>query len=341
MAFSLQSEFIISLVLILNTWAWHVTSVRSLHETNIGKQHEQWMAQYGRTYKDLEEKEKRQAIFKKNLWFIEEFNASGNRTFKLGINQFSDLTDEEFVQRHMGYLASKQPKSLRNASLSQRYPTGDVPESIDWVEKGAVNPVMDQGQCGSYWAFSAIAAVEGITQITSGELLDLSEQQLIDCDTQNYGCEGGLPSKAFQYIIENEGIASEDTYQHQELDGTCSSMGEAQQVVQISSFNDVEPDEDELQKAVARQPVSVGISASGQEFRSYSGGVVFNGECGEELNHAVVAVGYGTSEEGKFWKIWNTWGEDWGENGYMRIQRGGENSRGLCGLASRASYPIA
>ncbi|KAK3431584.1 zingipain-2 [Eucalyptus grandis] len=340
MAFSLKSEFIVALALILNAWAWHATSVRTLHESNIAEQHEQWMAKYGRTYKDQGEKEKRRAIFKKHLQFIEDFNASGNRTFKLGINQFSDLTDDEFIQSHTGYLASKQVKSRRNASLSQQYPSGDVPESIDWVEKGAANPIKDQGQCGSCWAFSAVAAVEGITQIKSGKLPVLSEQQLIDCDTKNNGCEGGLPDDAFQYIIQNQGITSEDTYTYQERDGTCDSTKEAQQVAQITDFADVQPGEDKLLKVVAQQPVSVGIAASGQEFRHYSGGV-FNGDCGEQLDHAVVVVGYGTSEEGKFWKIRNSWGESWGEDGYMRIQRGGESSYGLCGLASQASYPIA
>ncbi|KAF8029599.1 hypothetical protein BT93_E2120 [Corymbia citriodora subsp. variegata] len=308
MAFSLKSVFIISLVVILNTWAWHAMSVRTLHESNIAEQHEQWMAQYGRTYKHPEEKEKRRAIFKKNLRFIEEFNASGNRTFKctfgnrtfkLGINQFSDLTDDEFVRRHTGYL------------------------SIDWVEKGAVNPIKEQGQCGSCWAFSAVAVVEGITHIKRGKLPVLSEQQLIDCE--NDDCEGGLTNKAFQYIIQNEGIASEDTYPYQEMDGTCDSTEAAQQAAKIKSFADLQPGEDELLKAVAQQPV----------------GGLFNGDCGEELDHAVVMVGYGTSEDGKFWKIRNSWGKTWGENGYMRIQRGGESSQGLCGLASQASYPIA
>ncbi|KAK3431577.1 zingipain-2 isoform X1 [Eucalyptus grandis] len=340
MAFSLKSEFIVALALILNAWAWHATSVRTLHESNIAEQHEQWMAKYGRTYKDQEEKEKRRAIFKKHLQFIEDFNASGNRTFKLGINQFSDLTDDEFIQSHTGYLASKQVKSRRNASLSQQYPSGDVPESIDWVEKGAANPIKDQGQCGSCWAFSAVAAVEGITQIKSGKLPVLSEQQLIDCDTENNGCEGGLTVDAFRYIIQNQGITSEDTYTYQEMDGICDSTKEAQQVAQITDFAEVQPGEDELLKAVAQQPVSVRIAGSGQEFRHYVGGV-FNGDCGEKLNHAVVVVGYGTSEEGKFWKIRNSWGESWGEDGYMRIQRGGESSYGLCGLASHASYPIA
>ncbi|KAK3425257.1 hypothetical protein EUGRSUZ_F02043 [Eucalyptus grandis] len=340
MAFSLKSGYIVAFVLILNTWAWHAASVRTLHESNIAEQHEQWMAQYGRTYKDQEEKEKRRAIFKKNLQFIEDFNASGNRTFKLGINQFSDLTDEEFARSHTGYLPPKHSKSHRNASLRQQYSAGDVPESIDWVEKGAVNPIKDQGQCASCWAFSAVAAVEGITQIKSGELPVLSEQQLIDCDTENNGCEGGLPDNAFQYIIQNQGITSEDAYTYREMDGTCDSTKEAQHAARITDFADVQPGEDELLKAVAQQPVSVGIAGNGLEFRSYGGGV-FDGDCGETLDHAVVVVGYGTSEEGKFWKIRNSWGETWGEEGYMRIQRGGESSNGLCGLASQASYPNA
>ncbi|XP_030519581.2 zingipain-2-like [Rhodamnia argentea] len=341
MAFPLKSEFIISLALILSTWAWHVMSVRTLHGSTVAEQHEQWMTQYGRTYKNPEEKERRREIFERNLQFIKDFTASGNRTFKVGINQFSDLTNDEFVRSHTGYLASKQPKSTRTGSLSHQYPTGDVPDSIDWVEKGAVNQIKDQGQCGSCWAFSAVAAVEGITQIKSGNLPVLSEQQLIDCDTEASGCEGGLPDNAFNYIIHNRGIASEDTYPYQGTDGTCDSSKAAQQAAQIKEFNDVQPGEEELLKAVAQQPVSVGIAAGGQEFQSYTGGV-FNGDCGEELDHAVVVVGYGTSEDGtKFWKIRNSWGQTWGEEGYMRIQRGVDSSKGMCGLASQASYPVA
>ncbi|KAL3739732.1 hypothetical protein ACJRO7_021063 [Eucalyptus globulus] len=308
MAFTLKSDLIISLVLILGAWAWHAMSVRPLHDPTIAEQHEQWMANYGRTYNDLQEKAKRQAIFAKNLQFIQDFNKSGNRTFQLGLNQFSDLTNEEFVRSHTGYLAPKQSKP-KITSFSHQNLTGDVPDNIDWVEKGAVNAIKDQGKCGSCWAFSVVAAVEGIVGITNGTPPVLSEQQLIDCDTTNYGCSGGYPDNALR---------------------NC-----------IKGFTDVPSGEDELMKAVAQQPVSVIISSGCQEFQSYSGGV-FNSECGQQLDHAVVVVGYGTSEEGTdFWKIRNSWGERWGERGYMRIQRGRGSSEGICRVASKASYPTA
>ncbi|KAK3431051.1 hypothetical protein EUGRSUZ_E02908 [Eucalyptus grandis] len=341
MAFTLKSDLIISLVLILGAWAWHATSVRPLHDPTIAEQHEQWMANYSRTYNDLQEKAKRQAIFAKNLQFIEDFNKSGNRTFQLGLNQFSDLTNEEFVRSHTGYLAPKQSKPANITSFSHQKLTGDVPDNIDWVEKGVVNAIKYQGKCGSCWAFSVVAAVEGIVGITKGTLPVLSEQQLIDCDTTNYGCRGGYPDNSFDYIVQNQGIASEDSYPYEGVAGTCDATKAAEHAAQIEGFTDVPSGEDELMKAVAQQPVSVIISAGCQEFQSYSGGV-FNSECGQQLDHAVVVVGYGTSEEGTdFWKIRNSWGEQWGERGYMRIQRGRGSSEGICRVASKASYPTA
>ncbi|KAF8029601.1 hypothetical protein BT93_E2122 [Corymbia citriodora subsp. variegata] len=341
MAFTLKSELIISLALILGAWAWHATSVRTLTDPTNADQHEQWMAQYGRTYNDPQEKAKRQAIFAKNLQFIEDFNKSGNRTFKLGLNQFSDLTNEEFVQSHTGYLAPKQSEPTKTMPFSHQDPTGDVPDNIDWVEKGVVNQIKYQGQCGSCWAFSAVAAVEGIVGITSGTVPVLSEQQLVDCDTTSYGCRGGYPDNSFKYIIQNGGIASEDSYPYEGVAGTCNAEKAEEHAAQISNFMDVPPGEDELMKAVAHQPVSVIISSGCQEFQNYHEGV-FNADCGQQLDHAVVVVGYGTSEDGTdFWKIRNSWGETWGEGGYIRIQRGRGSSEGICRVASTASYPSA
>ncbi|XP_039169668.1 ervatamin-B-like [Eucalyptus grandis] len=335
MAFMLKSELIICLALILGAWAWH----KMLHNPTIAEQHEQWMANYGRTYNDPQEKAMRQAIFTKNLQFIEDFNKSGNRTFKLGLNQFSDLTNEEFVRSHTGCLAPRRPEPAITTSVSHQKLTGDVPDHIDWVEKGVVNAIKYQGHCGSCWAFSVVAAVEGIVGITNGTLPVLSEQQLVDCVTTNFGCGGGYLEYAFEYIIQNQGIASEDSYPYEAEQGTCDATKAEEHAAQIKGFTHVPSGEDELTKAVAQQPVSVIIPSSGQEFQYYSGGV-FNGECGPTLDHAVVVVGYGTSEEGTdFWKIRNSWGETWGERGYMRIQRGSGSSEGICKVASAASYP--
>ncbi|KAK3431053.1 hypothetical protein EUGRSUZ_E02906 [Eucalyptus grandis] len=328
MAFTLKSELIISLVLILGAWAWHAMSVRPLHDPTVAEQHEQWMANYGRTYNDLQEKAKRQRFLQRTCSSLKISTSPGNRTFQLGLNQFSDLTNEEFQ--------SKPATSFSHQNL-----TGDVPDNIDWVKKGVVNAIKDQGNCGSCWAFSVVAAVEGIVGITNGTPPVLSEQQLIDCDTTNYGCSGGYPDNAFKYIVQNQGIASEDSYPYEGVDGTCDATKAAEHAAQIKGFTDVPSGEDELMKAVAQQPVSVIISSGCQEFQSYSGGV-FNSECGQQLDHAVVVVGYGTSEEGTdFWKIRNSWGEQWGERGYMRIQRGRGSSEGICRVASKASYPTA
>ncbi|OAP02131.1 hypothetical protein AXX17_AT3G43490 [Arabidopsis thaliana] len=179
-----------------------------------------------------------------------------------------------------------------------------------------------------------------MTKIANGELVSLSEQQLLDCSTENNGCDGGIMWKAFDYIKENQGITTEDNYPYQGAQQTCESNHLA--AATISGYETVpQNDEEALLKAVSQQPVSVAIEGSGYEFIHYSGGI-FNGECGTQLTHAVTIVGYGVSEEGiKYWLLKNSWGESWGENGYMRIMRDVDSPQGMCGLASLAYYPVA
>jgi len=295
---------------------------------------------------DSDEHAKRFEIFKENVEYIDSVNKKDG-LYKLKLNKFADMSNEEFKSMHMKTKMEKH-QSLRGdrgvKSGSFMYQKSKrLPVSVDWRKKGAVTPVKNQGQCGSCWAFSTVAAVEGINYITTGELVSLSEQQLVDCSKENSGCNGGLMDYAFQYIIDNGGMVAEDEYPYTAVDGECTTtqmeLGAAAAI--IDGFEDVPAnDEGALKKAVAHQPVSVAIEASSQDFQFYAEGV-FTGECGTELDHGVVVVGYGKSPEGiNHWIVRNSWGPDWGEEGYIKMQRGIEAPEGLCGIAMQASYPI-
>ncbi|XP_068325383.1 senescence-specific cysteine protease SAG12-like [Pyrus communis] len=342
MAFE-RNLLIITILVTLGTLASEATS-RTLYQASIAEKHEQWMKKHGRVYQDSAEKERRFQIFKNNVEFVEKFNSEGNMTYSLYINRFSDMTYEEFLRDYTGYKQPTESTSSTAASFTyENLSLADVPQSIDWRENGAVTPVKFQGRCGCCWAFSAVAAVEGITQIKTGKLISLSEQQLVDCDTDNNGCQGGWMGNAFAYIQRNGGIASEENYPYQSLDGSAGTcdMNEANEAAaQITSYAEVRPNsETDLLKAVSMQPVSVAINAS-PAFQHYSGGVFTGDDCGTELNHAVTIIGYGTAEDGTpYWLIKNSWSDTWGENGYMKILRNAEAPGGVCSLATKATYP--
>ncbi|KAF3452077.1 hypothetical protein FNV43_RR08173 [Rhamnella rubrinervis] len=335
------TTFVIAIfVMMLGTLAYQGMSRTLVDEqASINDLHEQWMKQYGRTYADDAEKERRSQIFKQNMGFVEKFNSEGNRTYKLGYNEFSDLTTQEFLTYYTGY---EKPAHYSKSSgiKSFRYENfTDAPTSMDWKDKGAVTPIKNQLQCACCWAFSAVAAVEGITQIKTGKLLSLSEQQLVDCVMDNQGCRGGFMDTAFEYIQENQGISSEENYDYEAMDGTCDTMRSRNPAARITGYEDVPTNNEEaLRMAVSAQPVSVAISV-GEEFRMYRTGI-FSGGCGQTLNHAVTLIGYGESEDGnKYWLVKNSWGETWGEYGYMKLLRESGDAEGVCGIASKASYP--
>ncbi|XP_020590858.1 low-temperature-induced cysteine proteinase-like [Phalaenopsis equestris] len=317
-------------------------------DEEVGLLYDAWLMKHKKSFNALEEKESRFQVFKDNLLYIDQHNAAadaGEHTFWLGLNRFADLTNAEYRAKFLGYRTSghRRHRSL-SATRNDPYKAEsgeDVPDSIDWREKGAVVGVKDQGSCGSCWAFSAVAAVEGINQIVTGNLISLSEQELIECDTSvNEGCNGGLMDYAFEFIIKNGGIDTEDDYPYKGRDGRCDSYRKNARAVTIDDFKDVPVNnENALKITVSKQPVSVAIEGSGRAFQFYDSGI-FSGSCGEDLDHGVTAVGYG-SENGKdYWIVRNSWGPEWGEKGYIRLARNIGLASGKCGIAMEASYPI-
>ncbi|WOL17466.1 oryzain alpha chain-like [Canna indica] len=314
-------------------------------EEEVRRLYDAWMAEHGRVHNALGERERRFEVFRDNLRFIDAHNAdadAGVHGFRLGLNRFADLTNEEFRATYLGTRSrGSAARPVRAASDRYRLRDGEeLPASVDWREKGAVAPVKDQGNCGSCWAFSTIAAVEGINQIVTGDLITLSEQELVECDSAyNQGCNGGLMDYAFEFITQNGGIDTETDYPYKARDGKCDKHRRNAKVVSIDGHEDVpQNDEQALMKAVASQPVSVAIEAGGREFQLYKSGV-FTGRCGTELDHGVAAVGYGTDNGTDYWIVRNSWSSDWGEDGYIRMERNINASTGKCGIAMEPSYP--
>ncbi|XP_018575903.1 cathepsin L1 [Anoplophora glabripennis] len=291
---------------------------------------------YGRDYRNLREEQKRFSIFQSNLRVIETHNvkyAKGESSYFMGINQFTDITPAEF-------------KAKLNTSASMRAPrtqptvwhvkTGlEAPSSFSWIPKGVVTEVKNQGDCGSCWAFSASGALEGAHAISTGNLVSLSEQNLMDCATANWGCDGGWMQTAFDYVREN-GIESEADYPYQAVNQACQ-YSESKSVVTISSHVTIpEKDEDALLDAVANiGPVSVDINADYMMY--YQGGLFDDSACDDQMDHGALAVGYGSENGADYWLVKNSWGTDWGESGYIRMAR---NKNNQCAIATYASYPV-
>jgi C1A family cysteine protease len=318
-----------------------VSTTGGRSEAEVMSIYEAWLVKHGKaqSQNSLVEKDRRFEIFKDNLRFVDEHNEK-NLSYRLGLTRFADLTNDEYRSKYLG--AKMEKKGERRTSLRYEARVGDeLPESIDWRKKGAVAEVKDQGGCGSCWAFSTIGAVEGINQIVTGDLITLSEQELVDCDTSyNEGCNGGLMDYAFEFIIKNGGIDTDKDYPYKGVDGTCDQIRKNAKVVTIDSYEDVPTySEESLKKAVAHQPISIAIEAGGRAFQLYDSGI-FDGSCGTQLDHGVVAVGYGTENGKDYWIVRNSWGKSWGESGYLRMARNIASSSGKCGIAIEPSYPI-
>jgi cathepsin F len=306
-----------------------------------------FVSDHGKVYKTKEETAQRLAVFKSNLRKIEEMNAQYPGA-RFGVNKFADMSKEEFKNK----ILSKTPV-IRDpsANVAPEYPAEviqAIPASFDWRPKGVVTPVKDQGQCGSCWSFSATGNIEGQWAIAKKKLVGLSEQNLVDCDHEcmkfedqqscDSGCEGGLQPNAYEYVIKTKGIDTESSYPYQGVDGTCSfstrNIGAT-----ISNYTMISTDEDQMAAyLVMHGPIA--IAANAEEWQFYIGGVFYL-PCMTSLDHGILIVGYGTETDildqtMPYWIIKNSWGADWGESGYIRVERGD----GKCGVNLYASSAI-
>jgi hypothetical protein len=272
--------------------------------------------------------------FKRNVDVAKEHNAKLS-TFQLShTGPFADITLAEYT-KVLGFKGSSPGGGIPILG-SHAHSDGAMVDSVDWSELGAVTPIKDQGGCGSCWAFSSTGSLEGQWQIKTGTLVSLSEQQLLDCSLMNFACQGGKMDAAFAYY-EQASVATEDSYPYVPR-GCCRGDDSFEIAIakgQVTGYMKV-PGEDNILDAVTNQgPISVAIDATAESFHLYQGGII-TGPCGTALDHAVLIVGFGTDAGVDYWKVKNSWGVSWGEDGYVRMQRGVD----ICGIATDAGYPV-
>jgi cathepsin L len=306
------------------------------HALNYDAEFDMFKLKYSKSYSTPQEEERRFQIFSDNLKFVSEWDAEA-KGFEVEINKFADLSIQEFVALYTGLNITKTYDTVIERIDSPRV-QGDI---VNWVNKGAVTGVKNQGQCGSCWSFSTTGSVEGAHFLSTGKLVSLSEQNLVDCSTAegNEGCNGGLMDDAFEYIIKNKGIDTEASYPYRATGPNRCEFKAADVGATISSYHDVQSgSESDLQSAVDKTPVSVAIDAGHNSFQLYKSGVYYEPACSaSNLDHGVLAVGYGTSGSSDYWLVKNSWGTDWGMAGYIQMSKNRNNN---CGIATAASYPI-
>ena len=295
-----------------------------------------WLEQHNKYYYTPQEYIKRLNIFNENTLHI---LSNKHKSFKMAHNHLSDKTTDEY--RHLlgfKYVPHSQRKEY---SLNRLNSETFIPESVDWRDKGAVTAVKNQGQCGSCWSFSTTGALEGAYFIKTGRQVEFSEQELVSCDKVDQGCNGGLMDNAFKWIEDKGGLCSEDSYPYDSGQGQSSRCHTCKAVngSRVTNYVDVQNSTDALALAVSKQPVSIAIEADKLSFQFYRSGV-YKANCGTNLDHGVLLVGYGTENGLDYWLVKNSWGPSWGDQGYIKIlKEDNPENGGECGILLSASYP--
>ncbi|XP_063147040.1 procathepsin L-like [Candoia aspera] len=301
-----------------------------------------WKATHSKEYAE-EEEAFRRAVWEENLRMIQDHNSQadlGKHTYRLGMNHFGDLTNEETNEKLNCFRPDLDDVAQKNVVMFTASENLQIPDSVDWRAKGYVTEVKDQGECGSCWSFSATGALEAMHFKKTGKLVSLSEQNLIDCSVNQgtSGCEGGWMHEAFEYVQKQGGINSEKSYPYDGKDDYSCRYDPENSVTGCSSVGLIlTGDEEGLQQAVGTVgPVSVAVDARSSEFHFYKSGIFKNPWLGDPyLTHAVLMVGYNSSGS-KYWILKNSWSSSWGDQGYMFLAQGSNQ----CGIANMACYPI-
>jgi len=296
-----------------------------------------WMHEYGKMY-TTEEFVERFEIFKVNMDYIRDWNAKNSSTV-LGLNIFADLSNSEYCSIYLGTRIDASTRLANPEPWVAPESFGPLAVNIDWRDKKVVTPIKDQGQCGSCWSFSTTGSIEGAWALSTGKLVSLSEQNLMDCSIAhgNLGCNGGDMGRAMDYVVKNNGIDTEESYPYTAKLGVCH-FSVANVGASISSHKSIATgSESALAAALNTQPVSVAIDASHNSFQLYKSGVYYESACSStRLDHGVLAIGYGTSGVDDYWIVKNSWGTSWGMEGYIQMARNKNNN---CGIATQASVP--
>lgn len=333
----MYTKFIIAIALISLSCSFEPGHEK---ESYIFNKFQQFLKEHNKKYSTIEEYMARFKIFKNNYLKIENFSISADSkaTHQVGVTKFMDMTPQEFRKTYLNLNVKLLNTIMFNTNDSLEFKEDTAPEALDWRQSGAVGPVKDQGSCGSCWAFSTVGNLEGLNYIKNKQFVQFSEQQLVDCDKVDEGCNGGLMENAFDYIKNAGGLEAQKDYPYKGRGAKCA-FAPAKAAIKVSGFvlkNDM--DEAAMKEFLATTgPLAIAINADPLQF--YDGGIIDedSSSCDPDgLNHGVTLIGYGSENGNDYWILKNSWGSGWGENGYFRFARG----KGTCGVNKYVSSAV-